>query len=369
MLVKTYFSCAFTLTVLAMPQIVRAAPTKTNTLAAAPTVIASTISSSAVSDEALTKFTIGDTTGLSGRIFFSAKIEGFQRILMLDLDSRKIRKVIDGPGNNISPETSPDGKLVAFVSDRDGNREIYLVDWEGSNARRLTTNNYFDDKPVWSPDGTKIAYQSELLSPEGSFTNVFSIKIDGGTPSNITRFAGKNTSPDWSPDSNSMLFHTNRYWPGGDICTVGFANRQENCMLKGKSNYDQARWNHAGTALLVAGGELDKPYLSIYDVSAATERLVVSLTGKISDLNWSPDDSHIIFSSDHETKDVPQIYFSDLEGHLRTLLTSDYPLLVRSWSKFTTINLEGQKMKDQDLLDTKNSEESKEKALASATPR
>ncbi len=54
-----------------------------------------------------------------------------------------------GSANDTAPRWSPDGTQIVFVSDRDGNREIYLMDADGTSARRLTVNPARDDWPAW----------------------------------------------------------------------------------------------------------------------------------------------------------------------------------------------------------------------------
>jgi Tol biopolymer transport system component len=77
--------------------------------------------------------------------------------------------------SDANPEASPDGKKVAFMSQRDGNWEIYVVDLDGT-VKRLTTNGANDGLPIWSPDGQTIAFASDrdgewaiwAMNPDGS---------------------------------------------------------------------------------------------------------------------------------------------------------------------------------------------------------
>ena len=59
-----------------------------------------------------------------------------------------------------APAWSPDGRKIAFASERDGNSEIYLMNADGSGQRSLTRNLAYDGDPAWSPDGQKITFVS-----------------------------------------------------------------------------------------------------------------------------------------------------------------------------------------------------------------
>ena len=59
------------------------------------------------------------------------------------------------------PTWSPDGTKIAFTTGRDGNDEIYLMDTDGTNLKRLTQNTYHDAYALWSPDGSTIVFESD----------------------------------------------------------------------------------------------------------------------------------------------------------------------------------------------------------------
>ena len=71
----------------------------------------------------------------------------------------------NGVGQNWLPAFSPDGTRIAFTSNRDGNSEIYVMNRDGSNVRRLTNNPAIDSTPTWSPTGTQIAFTSDRTGP------------------------------------------------------------------------------------------------------------------------------------------------------------------------------------------------------------
>ena len=96
------------------------------------------------------------------------------------------------------PAVSPDGKTIAFSYKGD----IYLVDSEGGEARQLTSNPAYDYSPVWSPDGRKLAFASDRY---GNF-DIFVISVDGGVPSRVTTHSAKETPWTFTPDGKKILF-------------------------------------------------------------------------------------------------------------------------------------------------------------------
>jgi len=104
------------------------------------------------------------------------------------------------------PDISPDGRRVAFQSDRSGSHEIWVSDSNGSNAEQLTFLKAFSEHPRWSPDGAWIAFDSNA---GGAFA-VRIMSASGGQPSRPVPDTHQQRSPDWSRDGKSIYFASDR---------------------------------------------------------------------------------------------------------------------------------------------------------------
>ena len=110
-------------------------------------------------------------------------------------------------GNSL-PAWSPDGTKIAFVSNRDDNNEIYVMNADGKNLKNLTLHLDYDTCPTWSPDGTKIAFWSRQVAGEiPMLSDIFVMNADGTNRTNITQNPrANNSTPSWSPDGNKIAF-------------------------------------------------------------------------------------------------------------------------------------------------------------------
>ena len=94
-------------------------------------------------------------------IVFVSSREGEYDLYVMDLDGGNVKRILKSPGLEARPTWSPDGKRIAFTSNRDGNYEIYVCDKDGSNLKRVTNHPERDDYAAWHPDGKRIVAVSE----------------------------------------------------------------------------------------------------------------------------------------------------------------------------------------------------------------
>ncbi len=118
-----------------------------------------------------------------------------------------VQNLTQHPAPDDEPSPSPDGRYIAFVSLRDGNREIYVLDIHCDCPPRNLTRHFSDDiSPVWSPDGQWIAFVSDRTWNH----DLFVMDVNGGQVRNLTRSHGEEWFPVWSPDSQTIAFVSDR---------------------------------------------------------------------------------------------------------------------------------------------------------------
>jgi len=175
----------------------------------------------------------------------------YSTLYLLDIESGTSRKMTSGQKKDMSPAWSPDGKTIAFVSDRNEKPQIYLLPVDGGEAQQLTKLKQGAGAPVWSPDGTTLAFTAGIdygdnKAPDRSkdpylvtrnvwrfdaigdlelaVNNVYTVDVDSKevkqlTDNNQTLKSGLK----WSPDSESLLFADSMKpdrWMGFQATTV-----------------------------------------------------------------------------------------------------------------------------------------------------
>jgi serine/threonine protein kinase len=169
------------------------------------------------------------------QIAFSSDRGGDMRqfdVFVVNIDGSNLRKLTKlEPGIEVhatDPTWSPDGKWIAFVLNRDGNTDIYVMDTNGASVHPLTNNAVQDTWPRWSPDGKHIAFYSNRSGRYG----IHVMNADG---SEVRLVTDKGCCAAWSPDSQYLAFSAG--YPGSDIFIIGLDGSGLRNVTKGNNDY------------------------------------------------------------------------------------------------------------------------------------
>ncbi len=125
-----------------------------------------------------------------------------------DLDGQNLKRLTDAKGYDAEGAYSPDGKLIAFCSDRDGDPDLYVMNSDGTGLRQLTDEPGYDGGPFISPNGKWVIYRTDRKRPE--MLQIHAIGIDGDNDVALTDNIGVNWAPYWHPTKPYII------WTGAD---------------------------------------------------------------------------------------------------------------------------------------------------------
>ncbi len=268
--------------------------------------------------------------GGAGRIAFVSKRDGNNELYLLTItealqsanDLRAIR-ITDNQANDSFPTWSPDGKQLAFFSDRDGNTEIYALEVEKAlqsdgdpNVTRLTHRPGSDFNPTWSPDGQRIAF---ISSWDGN-NRVYAINADGSGAQELTNLRADHESPAWSPDGNRIAFSTNR--DGNYEIYVMDADGSNPTRLTSDVGEDSfPAWSPDSRQIVFSSNREGNYELYVMNADGSNLTQLTTALGDDTFPAWSPDGTKITFTAYRDGN--PEIYLMNANGSGVVRLTNN----------------------------------------------
>ena len=227
--------------------------------------------------------------GLS--IAFTRTVEGVDGVLVIGVDGTGERYLAEGSG----PVWSPDGMEIAFTRAVDGGDDLFVMNSDGSDRRQLTHADGNDRNPAWSPDGERIAFDSERdadLSEETPDSDIYVMNADGSDRRRLTDGGVRNYRPVWSPDGVRIAYTTHE-WRYFYIYSIN-ADGSDRQRLTYTSDDRDPVWSPDGWSIAFTS-DREGNYLSLVTEIDGTDQSRVVDTGPGAPV-WSPGGAHIAFS-------------------------------------------------------------------------
>ncbi len=241
-------------------------------------------------------------------------------IHVMDSDgSNRVRLTEGQAGFLAAPSWSPDGSQVAFVSDRDGEPDIWVMGSDGSNPVNVTQHEAKDHSPAWSPDGEWIAFASVR---ESLYWELYLMRPDGSNVQRLTWWEdASDLSPTWSPDGTRLAFASKRdgNW---EIYTMDRDGGNLARLTDHLADDTNPAWSPDGSR--IAFESTRDGYAEIYLVPIVGGEAVNISNAPFSSEHgptWSPDGGRIAFYSDRDGE--WDIYVMASDGSDAVKLTGD----------------------------------------------
>ncbi len=198
-------------------------------------------------------------------------------------------------GDDWAPAWSPDGQHIAFLSNRDGNTEVYVMDADGNEPTNLTQNDGDDWTPAWSSDGQHIAF----LSNRDGNTEVYVMDADGRDPINLTQNDGSDENPVWSADGQLIVFDSNRGGSTEVYVMDADGTNQTNLTYQFSGEWSPI-WSPAGDRIAFLSNRDGNTEVYVMDADGTNQTNLTQNPGDDWAPVWSADGQRIAFASNRD---------------------------------------------------------------------
>ncbi|MBI4752594.1 MAG: PD40 domain-containing protein [Acidobacteria bacterium] len=184
------------------------------------------------------------------QIVFTSRRDGNSEIYVMDADGSNQTRLTNHPADDFLPCWSPDGTKIAFTTDRDGAfSSIYVMNSDGSNPMKVGT---FTGGPegtqAWSPDGTRFAFTRYLGGTSAIHAEIFVMNVDGTNAVRLTTNSVVDDQPNWSPDGTQIVFGTGRDG-NGEIYVINTDGSNPTRLTSHPASDQTPVWSPDGTQI------------------------------------------------------------------------------------------------------------------------
>ena len=265
-------------------------------------------------------------TGIAGcfatRIVFVSNQPGNKELFIMDWDGKRPQQLTSNRSINLSPDISPDGREIIYTSYKRGNPDLYKRAISSSLEVPVSARSGLNITGAWSPDGARIALG---MSKDGT-TEIYTIARDGSAPNRLTVSSAANVSPVWSPDGKTIVFVSDRHGKPQLFMMDADGGNLRRFPVAGGYTVNPA-WSPKGDRLAYAR-QLNGFQIFVANADGSNEQQLTT-EGNNERPRWSPDGRFIVFSSRRGGQEAIYVMRADGTGQVKVSQmkgTSQHPV-------------------------------------------
>lgn len=261
------------------------------------------------------------------RVVFSRGSADRRDLWVVDYDGENLMRLTSNRTLNLCPDWKPDGTEIAFTSYDRGMQGLYSLDTATGKVRRIIQQEGLNLGASWHPDGQELLLSlSRAGDPE-----IYRVSADGDIVRRLTAMRSIEISPSWSPSGRELVFTSDMTGTPQLYVLDDVGSARRRLTWEGRYN-DSAEWSPSGEQIVYATREGNLTQLVLIRTTGEARKLLTDWRWRNSeDPSWAPDGRHIVFTSDRTG--VFKLYVMDvLEGNVRQLTFGDEPDITPAWS-------------------------------------
>ena len=258
----------------------------------------------AFADEVL-RVRTGQKGPFTGKIAYVTKLSGNKEIYVMDYDGRNPQRVTNNGSINLNPDFAPSGREIIYTSYKKGNPDLYRRELFTGLEARISSRTGLNAMGAYGPDGSKIAL---VMTKDGN-SEIYLISKDGKELARLTKNPAIDVSPAWSPDGSKIVFVSDRL--GKPQVFIMNADGTEPRRLTTAGSYNVTpRWSPKGDRIVYARQEGSGFQIYAINPDGSQDAQLTSL-GSNEHPRWSPDGRFLVFSSTRDGGDAVYLMRSD----------------------------------------------------------
>lgn len=260
----------------------------------------------------------------NGGVIFYSDRDGDFELYRINLETSQETQITSNTFADTYPVASPDGTMLAYQADADGDFDIYVSDVNGGGPRRLTDNSVNDRLPAWSPDGQWLVFSSDIYGD--GMHQIFRVRPDGTALEQITLpepySTQRNSHVRWSSDGRYLVFTTGQgnAAPTWDIARYDFQTSETQNLTANNSKDWSPNFSPDSASILYLVVGQGNAAIARMNLDGSSWQVVYDGAGSEWGASYSPDGQYIVFNSNETGRD--ELYLMTSDGQNVQQLTS-----------------------------------------------
>jgi len=251
----------------------------------------------------------------AGKIIFHSNFDGDNEICLLEAD--KLIKLTDNEWNDEYPVWSPDGTTIAYTADPNGNYDIFIMEADGSNIKPVTSSPKDEIEPSWYPDGKKLNFTEEGKRLLRANPKIFMLDLQTGKQKRLMpEYSKAHGISRVSPTGEIITFTGKPGLGGWDVAVFDLDSKEVKYLDEGGKSC-RARFSPDGKKLAYVSSKADgKGDIWIMEIDGSSKKRVTFRDDTYDYFPvWSPDGRFIAFNSSqqHDLKGDWKLFIIELE--------------------------------------------------------